>query len=251
MTRVKLMIISGALFVLMLLASVAFGSEATRTFLDGVSEYKKENYEKAIHAFSTIADSGVKSGKLFYNLGNAYLKNNELGSAILWYERALKLLPTDPDLKFNHAYALTLIKDAPEEKAPILRILFFWKHLLSHRAIQWISIMLNILLWLFYIIRTIRKKRAYRTIGYLLLVVTAIFTATVFYNIYETAYVKQAIILSSQISVRSGLADDATELFILHAGTKVAIERETDTFLRIYFSKGKIGWIKKVEAGMI
>lgn len=252
MTRIRpIPIILGSLFVLILMAKGVFCSEATRAFLDGISLYKAENYSEAALSFSKIADSGVKNGKLFYNLGNAHLKNNELGRAILWYERALKLSPNDPDLKFNYSYALSLIKDAPEEKTGILRVLFFWKHLLNQQTVQWIGVLINLLLWLFFVLRAVWKKPAHRTTGYLLLAITMVFAATAVYNHYETAYIKHAIILPSQTSVRSGFADDATELFVLHAGTKVKIERKTDDFFRIYFSKGKIGWIKQSEAGVI
>ncbi|MBW1759842.1 MAG: hypothetical protein JRG68_04405 [Deltaproteobacteria bacterium] len=38
---------------------------------------------------------------------------------------------------------------------------------------------------------------------------------------------------------------------VLHAGTKVKIEKEKKEFVRIYFSDGKIGWINKREAGVV
>lgn len=202
-------------------------------------------------AFSRIAETGVQNSRLFYNLGNAYLKKGDLGYAILWYERALRLDPGDPDLKFNYAYALSHIKDEKEDKdLSIFRILFFWNQL-GEKTIQWIAIVLNLIFWLIVSIRMRLKKKLLRMPVFLLLLVTSVFTLTAAYNYYEAAYLRQGIILSPQVSVRSGLTEDSTQLFVLHAGTKVRIEKETGGFFRIYFSEGKIGWIRNSDVGLI
>jgi len=238
--------------ILFMLVTGAAASELPMSFLDGIKYYRAEEYAKAASAFSNVADAGIRNGKLFYNLGNAYLKNGQLGHAVLWYERALRLIPDDPDLKFNHEYALSLIKDEPDDgNLPIFRVLFFWKHLLSATTIQWAGIMLNLFAVLMLIIQVVRKKKKANTPAYLLLMLAGIFILTAFYNYYETAYIKEAVILPGQVSVRSGLTENSTELFVLHTGTKVKIEKENKAFFRIFFSDGKIGWIKKSDAGII
>jgi tetratricopeptide (TPR) repeat protein len=238
--------------ILFILTTGVAASELTMAFFDGIKYYKAEEYAKAASAFSGVADAGIKNGKLFYNLGNAYLKNGQLGHAVLWYERALRLIPDDPDLKFNHEYILSLIKDEPDVgNLPIFRVLFFWKHLMSATAIQWTGIILNLFAVLMLTIQVVLKKKKVKTPAYLLLILAVIFILTAFYNFYETAYIKEAVILPEQVSVRSGLTDNSTELFVLHTGTKVKIEKENKAFFRIFFSDGKIGWIKKSDAGII
>jgi tetratricopeptide (TPR) repeat protein len=223
-----------------------------KTFVQGVESYKKDNYPEAIAAFLKIAESGVQNSHLFYNLGNAYLRNNDLGHAILWYERALNLAPHDPDLRFNYEYALSLLKDEKEEKvSPIFRILFFWKDLFSKQAIPWIAICLNIIFWSLFSVQVLRNKTGIRTVSYLILVLTLVFTMTAFYDYYVVRFIREGVVLRDEILVRSGLSPDSTELFALHAGTKVRIEKEMNGFVRIYFSNGKIGWIKKSEIGAI
>ncbi|OQY54371.1 MAG: hypothetical protein B6245_21370 [Desulfobacteraceae bacterium 4572_88] len=253
MIRSSLIRITGCLMLFALMGTPAQATEMTRAFLDGVTHYKENNFGEAISAFSKIAETGVKNSKLFYNLGNAYLKNDDLGHAILWYERALCLTPDDPDLKFNHEYAVSQVRDERDDKAlSVFRILFFWKHVLSPETVQWTAIILNLIFWLIVTIRVIqKKKRILKTPGYLAVGLALVFTFTASYNYYETAYVKRAVILPAKVSVRSGLADEATELFVLHAGTKVRIEKEHKDFYRIFFSEGKIGWIRKSDAGSI
>jgi tetratricopeptide (TPR) repeat protein len=242
------------LFVLLFLclARVTVASETARIFLDGIKDYKENRFAESAAAFSRVADEGIKNGKLFYNLGNAYLKNGDIGNALLWYERAIKLLPHDPDLKFNHEYAQSLTKDEKGDKElPLVRILFFWKYLFSQTRIQWTAIIFNLIFWSLMAIRVIRRKNRFQTIGHVILALGLIFTFTAVYNDYEDSFIKEAVILPVKVSIRSGLTDDATELFVLHAGAKVRIDKEKDDYIRIAFSDGKIGWIKKADAGVI
>jgi tetratricopeptide (TPR) repeat protein len=233
-------------------AANAPASPAARTFMEGTNAFDNGDWSGAIAAFKRLADSGIDNGKLFYNLGSAYLKNGDLGRALLWYERALKRNPDDPDLRFNYDFALTLTKDEPGEKeSPLLQILFFWKYQLSHSSVRWIAICLNATLWMVLSVLVVRKKRLLRPSTLSIAAAALIFSATAAYNYVEATRVRYAVILSEQAAVRSGFTDAATQLFVLHAGTKVRLTRETDTHLLIRYTEDKIGWVKRSEAGII
>jgi tetratricopeptide (TPR) repeat protein len=242
-----------ATFALVLsLASVAPASETARTFIQGTEAYRNGDWPAAITAFEAVAAQGVDNGKLFYNLGNAYLKNDDLGRAVLWYERALIRIPDDPDLRFNHDYALTLTKDERVEPGiSLVRILFFWKFQLSHTTICWLAILLNAALWISLSILAIRKKRRLRPAVVLLALATILFSATAVFNYVEADRIRHAVILPEKVAVRSGFSESATELFILHAGTKVRVARESDTHLMVRYTVDKIGWVKKADVGVI
>jgi tetratricopeptide (TPR) repeat protein len=241
-----------SLLLVVFLAAPIQADELTRAFLDGAKNYDAGNYDAAIAEFSKIIAAGIKNGKLFYNIGNAYLKSGDLGNAMLWYERALKMRPNDPDLRFNHQYALTLVKDAKEDnRGPILKVLFFWQHFLSAATVQWMALILNLLFWLILATQALRHKRTLQLTRYVVMVLAVVFILTTFYNHYTSSYVKHAVILADKISVRSGLTQDSTELFVLHAGSKVKIDKDNKDFYRIYFSDGKIGWVGKSDVGVI
>jgi tetratricopeptide (TPR) repeat protein len=233
------------------LAAVSHADSLTQSFLDGIRYYQNGAYEQAVVEFKKITDAGIQNGQLYYNLGNAYLRCNQLGHAILWYERALELIPEDPDLKFNYAYALSRTKDERADRGPsLIRILFFWKFLLNPALLRRIAIAMNFLFWSAVLVRFIRRKKVLKTPIYLLLFISLLFTGTAAYNYYENTYVREGVILPEQVSVRSGLTEGATELFVLHAGTKIRVEKEKNGFVRIFFSEGKIGWIKKEYIGI-
>lgn len=243
------------LLILLVALSIAAhtpASESARTFMQGTEAYRNGDWPGAITAFESLAESGLQNGRLFYNLGNAYLKNDDLGRALLWYERALKRIPDDPDLRFNYDYALTLTTDErSQEASPLLRILFFWKYQLSHGTTRWIAMGLNAALWIVLSGLRLRKKHLLRPSVIILTTATVIFTATAAVNYTEALRMRHAVILPEAVAVRSGFSDTATQLFLLHAGTKVRIERESDTHLLIRYTNDKIGWVKKVDAGVI
>ena len=116
------------IFFVLLITIVEAGEriDLTGAFLDGIKHYKAENFDAAITEFNKIVDAGIHNGKVFYNLGNAYLKNGDIGRAVFWFERAFKLMPHDPDLKFNLDYALSLVQDEKEDKAAaVYSVLYF------------------------------------------------------------------------------------------------------------------------------
>lgn len=233
-------------------AAQATASENARIFMEGTAAYAKGDWPAAIKAFEQLAGKGIENGRLFYNLGNAYLKNDDLGHALLWYERALKTIPHDPDLKFNYDYALTLTKDEQgEQTSPLLRILFFWKYQLRPETIRWIALILNAVLWVALAVLAIRKKHRLRPSILLVAAATLIFSATAAFNYVEAARIKNAIILPMEVSVRSGFTATATQLFVLHAGTKVRVVRRSGEHLLIRYTEDKLGWVERKDVGLI
>ncbi|MFZ5569889.1 MAG: tetratricopeptide repeat protein [Thermodesulfobacteriota bacterium] len=228
--------------------SVARASENAALFLEGIKQYQQKEYHEAANRFQQIAASGIVNGALYYNLGNAYLKSGDIGRAVLWYERARKILPRDPDLKFNLNYARSLVKDeAGFSGSPLYRVLFFWNHLLGQTEILWSAVICNLILWVILVLRKITAHRVWTYVSLPLSLITFIFVSTALYNYYETVFEKQAVVLPAEVAVRSGLSEEDTQLFQLHAGSRVKIDTAKGDCYRIYFSEGKIGWIRKKE----
>lgn len=227
-------------------------STAARPFMEGLRRYAEGDYAGAARSFEAAAETGVRNGKLYYNLGNAHLKNGDVGRAVLWYLRALKKIPDDPDLAFNLDYARSLLTDESGDAGGTLaNVLLFWRRMLSRSDIQKAAIGFNLLFWLVLAASRRLKKKAMGPVAVMLLAAAAIFTLTAFYGYYEDHYVKNAVILPDSVSVRSGLSDSATELFVLHAGSLVRVDKESGGFVRIHFSTGKIGWLPREAIGII
>ncbi len=234
------------------LAKSLYAAEPAGRFLAAVKQYQEKDYAGAAAEFQQIAAGGMVNGALFYNLANAYFKSGDMGRAVLWYERAQRLLPRDPDLKFNLNYVRSLVKDeAGTTTSPLYQVLFFWNHLLSRTAILWCAVFGNMLFWMVVLLQYLLRARILRYFSYFSGLLALVFIMTAFYNYYEYAFQKQAVVLPETLAVRAGLSDEDTELFRLHAGSRVRIEKEKDDCYRILFSEGKIGWVKKSQVEVI
>jgi len=63
--------------------------------------YAEGRYNEAIVGYEALIEEGVYNGKLHFNLGNAYAKQDRIGLAMLHYLKARKYLPGDPDIAAN------------------------------------------------------------------------------------------------------------------------------------------------------
>jgi tetratricopeptide (TPR) repeat protein len=227
-------------------ASGSFGYE--KEYLEGVSLYNSEDYSKAAELFENIAGNHVVNGELFYNLGNAYFKKGDLGKSVLWYERAIKLIPGDPDLVFNHHYVTGLVTDKAEVKTnPILNVLMFWKRGMSERAVSFTAVGLFMVFTVIAAIRSFKPKRFLKYPERITLAFALLFIMSSAHDYYTNRFDGEAVVIADTISVRSGLSEDSTELFRLHAGTKVHIDDVLREYAKIRFSDEKIGWALKSE----
>ena len=95
------------------------------------SAYVRGEYQQAITQYESLLKQGA-SADLYYNLGNAYYRTENITRAVLNYERALLLAPSDRDIRFNlqMARSKTTDKITPEQE------MFFvtWYHSLVNLA---------------------------------------------------------------------------------------------------------------------
>lgn len=99
-------------FLTLSLTITALAETPNELFVQGNQFYQEKNYSKAIDTYSSAIDQKV-SASLYYNLGNAYFKNEEPGYAILAYNKALKLNPRDSETltNLNYVHSLEGIKN--------------------------------------------------------------------------------------------------------------------------------------------
>ena len=66
------------------------------------SAYSHEQYDKAIKLYEKLA-SNTENYKVYYNLGCAYYRVDNIAKSVLWLERSSRLNPSDEDVQFNLA----------------------------------------------------------------------------------------------------------------------------------------------------
>jgi tetratricopeptide (TPR) repeat protein len=190
---------------------------------------------------------------LYYNLGNSYTKQGEIGKALLNYRRAERLMPRDGDMKFNLRYVLDQRKDKIETKdmPDILKVFFFWHYWLSLREFCSIFLAANLFLWLiciFFIYQQNAPLRWMRIIALCLFLLSGISLAA---KVYGQHIIHSGVVITPEATIRSGNGQNHSALFILHEGSEFEVDEKTEGWLKISLPDGKIGWISYDDAEII
>ena len=216
----------------------------------------EKKYTDAIYEYQEILKSGVESAELHYNLGFSYFKINKLGKAILHFEKAKKINPSDEDLIFNLKYAelrkIDKIDEIPE---------FFLKLWLSKIYNFINSNYVLILIYLFLVIGIsiilimFFNQEIFRRSIFLIGVVFVI-SSIFLILIYETQRNdseknKIGIITTSTAMIKLTPTIDSEDAFILHEGTKISLIEVINNWSKIKIGDGKIGWIENINFGEI
>jgi tetratricopeptide (TPR) repeat protein len=245
------------LFVLFLTSYLLPLTSYAVTKAEADSAYVHGQYQQAIRDYEALLKQGA-SAELYYNLGNAYYRTENIPEAVLNYERALLLSPGDRDIRFNLqiARSKTFDKIVPESE---MFFVTWYRSLVSLMSVDgWartalVALALTIVLLLVYLFSYriwLRKAGFFGGVVLLLLFVGA--------NIFAWQQKKDllnrkgAIIFVPAVTVKSTPAANGTDLFILHEGTKVVI---TDGSMRdwkeIRIADGKEGWIESKHLRVI
>ena len=238
-----------AMICFLMLLSISSFAQNGPLFEQGKSLYKAEKYQEAVTSWMKILENKKHSSELYFNLGNAHYKLNNIGPSIYYYEKALLLAPNNSDIKNNLAFAENAKVDAIE---PLPKTIFYkWYHTISevltfdgwaYMAVAF-SMCFALLFLVYYFSYSERIKRIFFVSAALSILLIGMSLSMAF-STYDDAIKNQpAIIFAESIEVREAPNLGSEISFTLHEGTKVQIiEKDTDWAL-IEIANGKEGWI--------
>lgn len=216
------------------------------------TQYDKEQYTQAIEGYRKLllASKATPSAALYYNLGNAYYRNGELGWAILSYERALRLAPRDKYVQHNLQIAASQTSDRLEYYTSYSQSV--WHSIcyaLPPTAWMVISLFLFILLavatlaFIFMRKKVIRQVAFYTSLASLVLFIFCGFVTRSLIHNYRDG--SEAIVIEGQVAAKSAPSGAATTLFVLHEGSKIKLEDlpEENGQVAITLPDGTLGWV--------
>ena len=224
----------------------------------GVEAYTNGDYASALKDWQDVQATGLMSKELYYNLGNAYFKDGQIAPAVLWYERALRLDPSDDDVRYNLEYARALTQDRIDEVPE----LFFkqWGraicYLLPSNAwavIGLIFLAITVTLVLLFLLGSTPGRRK---MGFFAAIVTCLIALLGWHfaqwQRQEAQRQDLAIVMRPVSSVKSSPSPSgAKDLFILHEGTRVRILDNVSGYSQIEIADGRQGWIPVSEIEVI
>ena len=214
------------------------------------SAYAEADYATAIHVYEQLLATYGESSSIYYNLGGAYYKVGEVARAILNYERALLLDPSNADVKFN----LELARSKAVDKNMHVNELFFvrwyrdFASIMSADSWSKVAILCFIILIsclaLFIFSKKSKTKKIIFIFALLSLVCTALANMIASNQTAKLLHRESAIVVEPSVTVRSTPSINGTELFILHEGKKVTIKDDSmKAWKEIEVEDGNIGWL--------
>ncbi|ATL46516.1 hypothetical protein COR50_04625 [Chitinophaga caeni] len=222
----------------------------TQALFDEANQlYQNQQFTEAAKTYQQLIDSGYQVDNLFFNAANAYLKSNQVGPAIYYYEKTLKLNPHHEAASNNLSIAEQKVENRPDE----LPLLFFqeWWMAFSqwHSPNGWAiaSIVVAWVLAIAFILYKFFPKFRSNYLRWVIYALSVIFVAHLSMSIYMfnlATNSSSAIVIPGAATVKNAPGDSGKDLFEAHAGTKVKILDTTASYTKILMEDGKEGWIK-------
>lgn len=241
------------LIILFLLLPISiFAFDGKELFNKATGLYNAGQFEQACKIYNDLLDSGYTQSTIYYNLGNTYYRLNKIPQAILNYERAKLLDPLNDDINFNLKLANLKIVDK-FEPLPKLFFIEWYEELLNLAnsdtwaytaiALIWITLLFVFLTFWFSFQFSVKKSLFMTAV---ITLIIGVFTMFMTFRVSIKEELKNhAVIFVPSVYVKSSPDNNATDLFILHEGTKVQLLESINDWYEVKIQNGNVGWIQK------
>ena len=235
---------------LAILSFIFFGNSfAQSSFEKANSAYENEQYEIAIQNYMETLSNGERSADLYYNLGNAYFKTNELGEAIWAYEQAQKLNPSDKDIQFNLQFCndLTVDKLTINNKGIgnwITKVLFSYSHNFWFYISLLSALITVISLYIFFTPTNTAVNNITLVLGGLFSLI--LISSVIIGAIHKARLTEQSriVIIAPKNKILIQPSSESATSFELHEGATANIKSAQDDWYEVELNSNT-GWILK------
>lgn len=213
-------------------------------FQAGNSAYQQQKFDVAYSKYVQVAQAGVASEQLYYNLGTACARINKKAEAVLYLTRARELDPHDPDIAAN------LRRVAP---AGVLASLS------AKHPLQWTANRLSLREWALifftlytaagvaggiYLSRSRPRPRSLRIAAVALAGLSALVVIFAGRKYHETNNLQYAVVAQPAASVRSGPAEKFAQVDTLPEGEIVkGLGYNIDGWSHVQLPDGRRGYL--------
>lgn len=236
-------------------------SSAQSTVEEASEAYRSEDYKRSVQLYEQVVaqqlSEGKESAEIYYNLGNAYFRNGETAKAILNYERALLLDPGDPDIRHNLRFARTRIEDKIDTSESFF--LTTWVHGFKNMfnsntwatmAIAFFIVFLSCVATFLFVKKVWIKKTAFYA-GIVIFALLVLSNVCAFNQKNNRIHRDTGIVMAASASIMASPDANSHELFRLHEGTKVKLNKTDGNWIEIEIANGSVGWTSKENVEVI
>lgn len=215
-----------------------------------------DHYHRAALRYERIVrEGGIHNGKLFYNIGNAYFRSDDIGRAILNYRRAQLYMPGDANLRQNLDFARSRRQDTFEEEQEtrVLKTLLFFHYDLAPNLRAMLLAVFSGIFWGAAAIRLFRSEWIPKWVLILTGCLAVLFLGSLLADATIGAQNEPGVIVAQQVIARKGDGNSYEPSFKdpLHAGTEFTLMETRPDWLQIQLPDGRQCWIPAKSAGLV
>lgn len=220
--------------------------------------YLDARYDDAVAGYRKLIEAGVVHPDLYYNMANACYRAGNNGLAVLFFEKALALEPS------NAAAASNL---AAVRKDLIDRVVMpeggtvgepLWHGFIRGLSLGWLTWAFLGLWLLVFALGTVRRllasgpiRRLLFWINVPLVSIVLVMGTLLFARIYVQERVHHGVVIAPTAALREGPGRAAKVEMEIHAGLKVRVLNEVGDHVRVRLANGVEGFIPDRQLGRI
>ena len=233
---------------LLVFFSNVFSKDFDENFYKANNYYNNSKYLESINIYESILAEGWESSNLYYNLGNSYFRQNQIGQSIWAYNKALKMDPRNEDLIKNLSIAEAKIKDRIILPDEFYFVKVYGNFKSRYTLKEWllaggIIVLFTVVSFLISEFQILNNWKIVRVVKVLMLLTVMIHLVTLD-KFFDDNDVKLGIIIDNQVKAYSGpFYGDNSILFNINEGTEVMIKQNQKNWTEIILLDGKRAWI--------
>ncbi len=236
-------------FMLVVVSGMSANESFQALFDKANHHFESGDFQSARDLYVSIIQQGCISDKVFYNLGNCYLKLGDIGRAILSYKRAQRIAPRDPDVSANLELARTLVPERvqPIEPGLFLKVIRNIHQNLTLTETTWGAAVFYLLTISLAVASRLAVTKRYRRqlvkASLISLLFLLLISSILGGNIYNIEIRQSAVAVESEVISRSGPGDHFAEVYKQQSGYEMVVLRKQSGWAEVILENGYTGWI--------
>lgn len=262
--KAKKTAVKSSALALLLLACLPFAAQAQEdAYVDSLwneanAAYVEGRWSDAAAGYERISGMGLESAPLYCNTGDAFFKEGNVPTAILYYERALKLDPSYEDARYNLDMLKMMIQDRIDPVPEFILKVWARKmcYMMDSDSWAWCFLVLLAATLALVLLFLLAPGSGGRRAGFFTSIVTFLLAVSALsfsiWQKHDYMSADEAIVMRPVTSVKSSPSSESSmDLFILHEGTKVTIIDSVGDWGNIELADGRQGWIPSADMEII
>lgn len=213
--------------------------------------YESGDFASAEASLETIRASGVRNATVYYNLGNCYYKQGQMGRAVVNYRRALILAPRDGDARANLDLIRSSVGGGDTTAAYGLAVASALPvRLFSPKQLQFLFYVAYYFGAAFFLGTLFLRERSRRIsiYGFVLSVVVA-GLAFGFSRYVEARFTSsaEAVVVVDRAGLKSGPGPAFDEISTLPDGLELRQRARSGIWVEVQLPTGEVGWVREKD----